>query len=96
MNPEAVLQLLQIAALARQWQNLNALHDLAMADLTQAASEAKTELEERAAEVKAKAEAEAAKMNAKAKADAEPVRPVVTHREPPRAPYTPPTERREL
>ena len=68
-----VVELLDIVNKARQWPNLKALHDLAMADLVAANDEATTELAKRAdAAAKAKAEADAkAAAEAAAKAEAE-------------------------
>ena len=59
MSDTSPLELLQICDLAKQWPNLQALHDLAMADLVSANDDAKTELVKRAA-AKAKAAADAA------------------------------------
>ena len=71
MSDKDVLPLLQICDLAKQWPNLKPIHDLAMAELVDAAVEAQDELDKRA-EAAAKAEAEAkAKADAKAKAEAD-------------------------
>jgi predicted Holliday junction resolvase-like endonuclease len=63
MDHEDVLTLLKVVALAKDYPNLRALHDLAMGLLSDKAVEAQKELDKRA---KAKAEAEA---KAKAEAD---------------------------
>jgi hypothetical protein len=64
------LALLQVCDLAKQWPRLQAVHDLAMADLLTANEEAKAELVKRA-DAKAEAEADAqAKVDAAQKAAA--------------------------
>lgn len=63
MSEASSLQLLQICDLAKQWPNLQALHDVAMADLVAMNEDAKAELAKRA---KVKAEKEAAEQAAAA------------------------------
>lgn len=71
MSDNSPLPLLQICDLAKQWPNLQALHDIAMADLVRMNADAQVELAKRA-DAKAKADAEEmAKAAAKVKADAD-------------------------
>lgn len=63
MNTDGILQLLQIMDLAKQWPQLQAIHDISMAQLVDANEKAAVELKAiayRKAEAKAEAEAKAA------------------------------------
>jgi hypothetical protein len=71
MKPEDIVALLTVMDLAKQWPQLQAIHDNAMATLLEVNAEAKTEIADRAA-AKAEADAKAkAKAEAKVKADAD-------------------------
>lgn len=72
MNSDGILQLLQIMDLAKQWPQLQAIHDISLAQLVDANEKASVELRaiaNRKAEAKAIIEAEAA-AERKAEADA--------------------------
>lgn len=60
MNTEGILQLLQLMDLAKQWPQLQPLHDTAMAELTEASDKARVELKKKADDrIKAEATARA-------------------------------------